>query len=116
MIGDRDFPRARFCSFCGRIPLFGGSMVVASAGAVCADCLKVMHRITGRSRSWRGGGATPQHLLEELSQKVVGRTHAKRVLAVAGYLHHKRRLGWREEGTDLPKANILLIGPPAPAS
>ena len=56
---------------------------------------------------------TPHQLYDELSEYVVGQEAAKRALSVAVYNHYKRiSLGEDlDEGVELAKSNIMLIGP-----
>jgi ATP-dependent Clp protease ATP-binding subunit ClpX len=45
-----------------------------------------------------------------LDEYVIGQEHAKKVISVAVYNHYKR-IQAREDGLDIDKSNILLIGP-----
>ena len=56
---------------------------------------------------------TPHQLYDELSEYVVGQEAAKRALSVAVYNHYKRiSLGEDlDDGVELAKSNIMLIGP-----
>ena len=61
-----------------------------------------------------GGIPTPRELKEYLDKYVIGQDQAKRVLSVAVYNHYKRVLHQKEikdQGLELDKSNILLIGP-----
>ncbi len=55
---------------------------------------------------------TPHELYRELSEYVVGQEDAKRALSVAVYNHYKRiGLEDADDGVELAKSNIMLIGP-----
>ena len=55
---------------------------------------------------------TPHELYDELSDYVVGQEEAKRALSVAVYNHYKRiGLEDDDDGVELAKSNIMLIGP-----
>ena len=56
---------------------------------------------------------TPRQIYEQLSDYVVGQEDAKRALSVAVYNHYKRiGLGTdADDGVELAKSNILLLGP-----
>ncbi|MEA3499248.1 MAG: ATP-dependent Clp protease ATP-binding subunit ClpX [Campylobacterota bacterium] len=56
---------------------------------------------------------TPKELKSILDEYIIGQDKAKKVLSVAVYNHYKRifRQNELEDGTELSKANVLLIGP-----
>lgn len=56
---------------------------------------------------------TPHQLYQQLSDYVVGQESAKRALSVAVYNHYKRiKLGDSDDdGVELAKSNIMLLGP-----
>lgn len=100
------------CAFCGARP-WAGRLIAGWSAAICEHCIAVCHREVEASPSRAGPGPSPRLLLAEMERRVVGQEAAKRVLAVAGYRHHRRRqLHFRHgEAEWLPKANILLVGP-----
>lgn len=55
----------------------------------------------------------PIEIKAKLDEYVVGQDEAKKVLSVAVYNHYKRILngGQDEDGVELQKSNVLLIGP-----
>jgi len=60
---------------------------------------------------------TPHEIYDELGQYVMGQENAKRAMSVAVYNHYRRILSGDdvvaegEEGVELAKSNILLLGP-----
>lgn len=57
---------------------------------------------------------TPQELKDYMDEYVIGQNDAKRVLAVAVYNHYKRvkfQKQITDQGVELDKSNILMVGP-----
>ncbi len=54
---------------------------------------------------------TPSAIVRHLDQYVVGQEHAKRTLAVAVYAHYRKLALAREDGLEITKSNVLLVGP-----
>jgi ATP-dependent Clp protease ATP-binding subunit ClpX len=101
------------CAFCGRDRARVGRLVVSRGTAICDGCIAALYREADAAWLPAEGGPSPRHLLAELDRRIVGQDAAKRVLAVAGYRHFRRRQHRRRHEEDgwLPKANILLVGP-----
>ena len=53
----------------------------------------------------------PVEIKEHLDNYVIGQDNAKIALSVAVYNHYKRIMGHNEDGVELQKSNILLLGP-----
>ncbi len=54
----------------------------------------------------------PPHVIKaELDDYVIGQTHAKKVMSVAVYNHYKRVFDESNDGVELEKSNMLMIGP-----
>ena len=54
---------------------------------------------------------TPSAIVRHLDQYVVGQDDAKRILAVAVYAHYKKIARSQEDGLEITKTNVLLVGP-----
>jgi ATP-dependent Clp protease ATP-binding subunit ClpX len=52
----------------------------------------------------------PKQIVEELNEYIIGQDNAKKALAVAVYSHFKR-INNKKTDVELPKSNIMLIGP-----
>ena len=108
------------CSFCGKNQ-DQVKRLIAGPGAVyiCDECVDLCQEIIseeaqgGRTVGEAEGTAarTPQDLVAELSEYIVGQERTKRVLSVAVYNHYKRIDAPVQADVDLEKSNILLIGP-----
>ena len=53
----------------------------------------------------------PKEMKEFLDQYVVGQEEAKKVLSVAVYNHYKRIMSGKDNGVEIQKSNVLMIGP-----
>lgn len=53
----------------------------------------------------------PHRLKEMLDDYVIGQEYAKKVMSVAVYNHYKRVFSSREDGVEIEKSNMLMIGP-----
>ncbi|ANF34070.1 ATP-dependent protease ATP-binding subunit ClpX [Borrelia turicatae] len=108
------------CSFCGRTKAEAeGRIISAKSVAICFECSKICHNLFKeetekpvRPKSSRGL-PTPKQLKSHLDKYIIGQEDAKKVLSVAVYNHYKRifKGNKRDNGVELEKSNILLVGP-----
>ena len=54
---------------------------------------------------------TPREIVRHLDQYVIGQDEAKKTLAVAVYAHYRKLALSRDEGLEITKSNVLLVGP-----
>jgi ATP-dependent Clp protease ATP-binding subunit ClpX len=54
---------------------------------------------------------TPSAIVRHLDQYVIGQDEAKKTLAVAVYAHYQKLALSRDEGLEITKSNVLLVGP-----
>ena len=53
----------------------------------------------------------PHVLKQKLDEYVIGQEKAKKVMAVAVYNHYKRAFAQQDDGVEIEKSNMLMIGP-----
>ncbi|MDP6604888.1 MAG: ATP-dependent Clp protease ATP-binding subunit ClpX [Dehalococcoidia bacterium] len=107
------------CSFCGKNQ-DQVKRLIAGPGAVyiCDECVELCQEIIneeaqgGRTATQSEGASikTPQEIVRQLGEYIVGQDRTKRVLAVAVYNHYKRIEAPVQADVELEKSNILLIG------
>ncbi len=54
---------------------------------------------------------TPSYLVKQLDQYVIGQDEAKKIIAVAVYLHYRKIATSRRANSRITKSNVLLVGP-----
>ena len=102
------------CSFCGKHKDKIGKLIVSQAVAICNECVDLCQTLltdTKKEPVTKTSSQNipdPQAIMQYLDEHVVGQTQAKRVLSVAMVNHYKRI---SRPGTDIQKANLLMIGP-----
>ena len=114
------------CMFCGRSETEVPYMLKGLEGYICSDCAKLaaqyVEELEGEPASQKkasaptlGKAPKPAEIKAYLDQYVIGQDRAKKVLSVAVYNHYKRvqhnLLDKPEDGVELEKSNILLVGP-----
>ena len=102
------------CSFCGKHKDQIGKLIVSHEVAICNECVDLCQTLLTDTKKDSPAVANsrpvpdPQAILEYLDEHVVGQDQAKRVLCVAMVNHYKRI---SRSGTNIQKANLLMIGP-----
>jgi len=107
------------CSFCGRDKKDVSILIAGMEGHICENCIEQAHAIIEeefkKNKSFDLAGVElkkPKEIKDFLDQYVIGQDDAKKVLAVAVYNHYKRlNQHADEEGTEIEKSNIILVGP-----
>jgi ATP-dependent Clp protease ATP-binding subunit ClpX len=113
------------CSFCGKSQKQVKKLIAGPGVYICDECIDLCNEIIEEEFS----EGADVGLLEELPKPhairqfldgyVIGQTNAKKALAVAVYNHYKRVQAQaanparrvEDDGVELGKSNILLIGP-----
>jgi len=114
------------CSFCGKSQKQVKKLIAGPGVYICDECIDLCNEIIEEELAEAGDVKLdelpkPAEIHDFLDQYVIGQDDAKRTLAVAVYNHYKRiqngdrgREGGREsrdEGVELAKSNILMLGP-----
>lgn len=112
---------SKVCSFCGKSQEEVKRLINGPGVAICDECIKVCNDMLSGDPGMQEELAglpetipTPQELKDYMDEYVIGQDDAKRVLAVAVYNHYKRvkfQKQISEQGVELDKSNILMVGP-----
>ena len=107
-----------YCSFCGKSQHEVKKLIAGPSVFVCDECVDLCNDIIREEMQELSADQadsklpTPREINEALDNYVIGQEKAKRYLSVAVYNHYKRlRSGHKDDGVELSKSNILLIGP-----
>lgn len=108
------------CSFCGRTS-DEVAVIPGADGNICVDCVRHANEMVERAEKRMSGAPelpptpTPRQIKEFLDQFVIGHDETKKVLSVAVHNHYRRleaaAKGTADDGVEIEKSNILLIGP-----
>ncbi|RTX91333.1 ATP-dependent Clp protease ATP-binding subunit ClpX [Mammaliicoccus fleurettii] len=106
------------CSFCGKEQDQVKKLVAGSGVYICNECIELCSEIVEEELKSQEPEQftevpTPKEIMEQLNDYVIGQENAKKSLALAVYNHYKRvqQPSESEDGVDLQKSNIALIGP-----
>ena len=111
------------CDFCGRPETAAAKMIAGKNAFICSDCVELCAQMLGipleneqeiaESEQLDINLYTPHEIKEFLDEYIVGQDKAKIALSVAVYNHYKRILNLDDidDGVEIQKSNILLVGP-----
>ena len=108
-----------YCSFCGKSQHEVRKLIAGPSVFVCDECVALCNDIIREETQAGLDGAksdkndlpTPHEICQRLDDYVIGQRQAKKILAVAVYNHYKRLKHKNDDGVELAKSNILLVGP-----
>ncbi|RBQ17432.1 ATP-dependent Clp protease ATP-binding subunit ClpX [Spongiactinospora rosea] len=107
------------CSFCGKSQKQVKKLIAGPGVYICDECIDLCNEIIEEELSesselkW-DNLPKPREIYEFLDAYVIGQDKAKKALSVAVYNHYKRVQSGergRDDGVELSKSNILLLGP-----
>ena len=118
MFENEDKKTPATCSFCGKTEDQVKSMISGPGVYICNECVELAQSIIDTETKAEAqkdftNVPTPHEIVDTLNQYVVGQEEAKKTLAVAVYNHYKRVNASLsdDDGTELQKSNICLVGP-----
>ena len=105
------------CSFCGKSQKQVKKLIAGPGVYICDECIELCNEIIVEELAEASTAGLeelpkPHQIYEFLDNYVIGQERAKKSLSVAVYNHYKRvQSGSRDNGVELAKSNILLLGP-----
>ena len=107
-----------YCSFCGKSQQEVKKLIAGPSVFICDECIELCNDIILEEALADTDGSektsslpVPQGIREALDEYVIGQELAKRTLSVAVYSHYRRLHESSDDGVELSKSNILLVGP-----
>ena len=107
-----------YCSFCGKSQQDVKKLIAGPSVFVCDECVELCNDIIREELLDQDSGESkklpkPDEINSLLDEYVIDQSKAKKVLSVAVYNHYKRLESQfaKDDGVELAKSNILLIGP-----
>ncbi|MBR5295372.1 MAG: ATP-dependent Clp protease ATP-binding subunit ClpX, partial [Clostridia bacterium] len=111
------------CSFCSRTQEQAGLLIPGPKGIYICDacatlCYELVEEYLGETKEKEKKEKEfkidylprPTEIKKKLDEYVVGQDEAKKALSVAVYNHYKRLMQKDDDGVEIQKSNVLLIG------
>ena len=108
------------CSFCGKSEVQVQRIITGPGVRICDECVHLCVNILGEEYEDEivskpapklGVPLKPTEISRALDEYVIGQSEAKKTLAVAVYNHYKRISHRSDDGVEIQKSNILMLGP-----
>ena len=107
-----------YCSFCGKSQQDVKKLIAGPSVFVCDECVElcndiIREELLDQEPSEDKKLPKPHEINASLDEYVIDQSRAKKVLSVAVYNHYKRLESQfsKDDGVELSKINILLVGP-----
>ncbi len=106
-----------YCSFCCKSQHEVKKLIAGTSAYVCDECITLCNDIMKDDlagdtvKADKSDLPVPKEICAMLDEYVIGQERAKRILSVAVYNHYKRLKCNTNDGVELSKSNILLVGP-----
>ena len=108
-----------YCSFCGKNQHEVRKLIAGPSVFVCDECIALCNDIIREEvqsddvagKLDKSDLPVPHEIRANLDDYVIGQEQAKKILSVAVYNHYKRLKSTNNDGVELSKSNILLLGP-----
>jgi ATP-dependent Clp protease ATP-binding subunit ClpX len=116
----------KVCSFCQAKETKENLLIAGDHAFICTNCITSAYQILFAQHDDEMSEQieehddsitlyTPKEIHTRLNDYIIGQDRAKKTLSVAVYNHYKRlfkeSFNHEEEGTEISKSNVLLIGP-----
>ena len=107
------------CSFCGKSQDQVKRLIAGPLVYICDECIELCYEIIEEEFDEIEDSEEtlqipkPKEIKDHLDEYVIGQEDAKKELAVAVYNHYKRiqNIPKKDDGIEIQKSNILLLGP-----
>lgn len=111
------------CAFCGKgrnqvNNLIAGPRTEEGVIYICNECVDASHdviheepELEGAMSECDGSLYSPIEIKTFLDRYIIGQDNVKRIVSVAAYNHYMRINDTSDDGVELDKSNILLLGP-----
>lgn len=109
----------KVCSFCGRNETEVKLLITGISGFICEDCARQAWDIvqsTGVLKDDKNSSfelkdvPKPIEIKKYLDEYIIGQDEAKRYLSVSVYNHYKRLQQKTDDGVEIEKSNIIMVG------
>lgn len=116
--GDDSSGKLLYCSFCGKSQHEVRKLIAGPSVFICDECVELCNDIIREEIEESTAPIqaahlpSPHEINRSLDEYVIRQERAKKILSVAVYNHYKRlQANIKDDGVELGKSNILLIGP-----
>lgn len=107
------------CSFCGKGQHEVTKLIAGPSVFICDECVDLCNDIIVQESTGETGDGvqedrpipSPKEIFEKMNEHIIGQTSAKKALSVAVHNHYKRLYRKPEDGVEIGKSNILMMGP-----